>query len=128
MKMKIEHIGLFVQDLEAMCQFYEYYFGAVAGEKYHNLKTGFQSYFMSFADGARLEIGTKENLVTAEKSEHLGYVHLAFSVGSKEKVDQLTAQLSVDGFTVKSGPRTTGDGYYESVVLDPEGNEIELTI
>jgi lactoylglutathione lyase len=126
--MKIEHIGLFVQDLEATKSFYEHYFSAVAGEKYHNSKTTFQSYFLSFQDGARLEIATKENLSDIEKSTRTGFVHLAFSLGSKEHVDELTARLSADHFTVKSGPRTTGDGYYESVVLDPEGNELELTI
>lgn len=125
--MKIEHIGLFVRDLELMRAFYEKYFGARAGQKYHNPKTTFQSYFLTFSDGARLEIGTKENLSEAKKTD-FGYRHLAFSTGSKEKVDQLTQRLAKDGFEVLSGPRTTGDGYYESVVLDPEANEIEITV
>ncbi|MFC4653002.1 VOC family protein [Lactococcus nasutitermitis] len=128
--MKIEHIGLFVQDLENMKIFYEHYFGAVAGEKYHNPKTSFQSYFLSFTDGARLEIGTREDLTALSKNSptHFGYAHLAISLGSAEKVDALTQQFRKDDFTVKSGPRTTGDGYYEAVIIDPEGNEIELTI
>ncbi|MCL2112397.1 VOC family protein [Lactococcus protaetiae] len=127
--MKIEHIGLMVQDLEQMRQFYEHYFEASAGEKYHNPKTTFQSYFLSFADGARLEIGTKENSVSPLRNTvSTGYAHLAISVGSKERVNQLVQQFQTDGFTIKSGPRTTGDGYYEAVVLDPEKNEIEITI
>lgn len=127
--MKIEHIGLMVQDLEKMRQFYEHYFEASAGEKYHNPKTTFQSYFLSFADGARLEIGTKENSVSTDRNTvSTGYAHLAISVGSKERVNQLVQQFQTDGFTIKSGPRTTGDGYYEAVVLDPEKNEIEITI
>lgn len=125
--MKIEHVGLFVHDLEAMRQFYEHYFGATAGEKYHNPKTSFQSYFLSFSDGTRLEIATKANLTVSSKVD-FGYLHLAFSVGSQKKVDELTEQFRVAGLTVLSEPRTTGDGYYESVVLDPENNEIELTI
>lgn len=118
-----------VQDLEQMRQFYEHYFEASAGEKYHNPKTTFQSYFLSFADGARLEIGTKENSVSPLRNTvSTGYAHLAISVGSKERVNQLVQQFQTDGFTIKSGPRTTGDGYYEAVVLDPEKNEIEITI
>ena len=126
--MKIEHLGLFVRDLEAMRHFYETHFAAQAGPKYHNPKTTFQSYFLSFSDGARLEIATKEQLQTAPNTATFGYAHLAFSLGSKEKVDQLTQQLQKAGYFVKSGPRTTGDGYYEAVILVPENNEIELTI
>lgn len=127
MSMKIEHIGLFVQDLEKMRQFYEKYFGGVSGAKYHNPKTTFQSYFLTFSDGARLEICAKENLLIRERAD-FGYLHLAFSVESKEKVEQLTEELRADGFKILSEARTTGDGYYESVVLDPEGNQIEITI
>lgn len=121
--MKIEHVGLFVKDLEGMKSFYEKYFGATSGEKYHNPKTTFQSYFLTFDDGARLEICTKNDLSNVTEN-HFGYAHLAFSVGSKEKVDEFAAKFD----SVKSGPRTTGDGYYECVILDPEGNEIEITI
>ena len=92
------------------------------------LPISFQSYFLTFSDGARLEIGTKENLKSDDKSVWTGYAHLAISVGSKEKVDELCQRFLEDGFEVKSGPRTTGDGYYEAVILDPEENEIEITI
>ncbi|MFV0555749.1 MAG: VOC family protein [Lactovum sp.] len=126
--MKIEHMGLFVKDLEKMRKFYEQYFDAKAGEKYHNPKTTFQSYFLSFEDGARLEIGTRQDLKESEKVLLMGYAHLAFSLGSKEKVDKMTQRLKEAGYIVKSGPRITGDGYYESVVEDSEGNDIELTI
>ena len=126
--MKIEHVGLLVQDLEKMRTFYETYFDAQAGKKYHNPKTTFQSYFLSFSDGARLEIATKEQLQTRPTLDNFGYAHLAISVGSKEKVDQLTQRLKTAGFPVQSGPRTTGDGYYEALILDPENNAIEITI
>ncbi|MDR2975831.1 MAG: VOC family protein [Streptococcaceae bacterium] len=127
--MKIEHIGLMVQNLEMMRAFYEKYFSAHAGEKYHNQKTSFQSYFLSFPDGdARLEIGSRDKLTDSGKSDRTGFAHLAVSLGSKKAVDQLTQRLQSDGYTVKSAPRTTGDGYYESVILDPENNEIELTV
>ena len=126
--MKIEHVGLFVKDLEAMRLFYETYFDAVAGKKYHNVETTFQSYFLTFSDGARLEIGTREDLFNVSKKEKLGYAHLAVSVGDCEKVDEMVEQLRADGFTIKSEPRITGDGYYEAVILDPEANEIELTV
>ena len=129
--MRIEHVGLMVEDLEVMRLFYEKYFKAVAGVKYHNPQTTFQSYFLTFSDGTRLEIGTRShlnNLTEAKKENRTGYSHLAFSLASKEAVDDLAAVLRSDGFSVKSGPRTTGDGYYEAVILDPEANEIEITI
>lgn len=125
--MKIDHVGLMVRDLEGMRSFYETYFNAVAGEKYHNPKTTFQSYFLSFADDTRLEIDTKESLSVLTKAD-FGYAHLAIAVGSKETVDAMAARFTKDGFTVKSCPRVTGDGYYEAVLLDPENNEIEITI
>lgn len=128
--MKIEHVGLMVQNLENMRQFYEKYFEAKASEKYHNIKTGFQSYFMTFSDGARLEICTKTRVKPALKKRSVltGYAHLALSVGSKEKVEALVKRCSADGFVITSGPRVTGDGYYEAVIIDPEQNEIEITI
>lgn len=95
---------------------------------YHNKNTGFRSYFLTFADGARLEIMNKSEMDDLPKGiARTGFIHIAFSVGSKEKVDSLTAQLKADGYTVISGPRTTGDGYYESCILDFEGNQIEIT-
>ena len=125
--MKIEHIAMYVRDLEGMKEFYKTYFGAVSNEKYHNPRTGLSTYFLSFSDGTRLELMHRPD-VTEEKKDLLsvGYTHLAFSTGSREGVDSLTQQLAEDGFEVLSGPRTTGDGYYESCILDPEGNQIEI--
>ncbi len=127
--MKIDHIAMYVNDLEAAKQFFERYFDAAANNLYHNEKTGFRSYFLTFGDGVRLEIMNKPNLEdTAKTLQRTGYIHLAFSVGSKEKVDSLTAQLKEDGYEVFSGPRTTGDGYYESCIVAIEGNQIEITV
>ena len=125
--MFIEHIAVYTKDLEAMKTFYETYFGAKANDKYHNPRTGLQTYFLSFEDGSRLELMTRPSLEDGSPSmQHLGYVHLAFCVGNKEEVNRLTDTLAADGYSVISKPRTTGDGYYESCVLDPEGNQIEL--
>lgn len=129
--MKIEHLAVWVADLEKMKKFYQTYFQATAGEKYHNSKKQFESYFLSFASGARLELMRRADIATSKQdlhSESIGLAHVAFSVGSKEKVNLLTEQLRTDGYVVFDGPRTTGDGYYESVVLDPEGNRLEITI
>jgi len=127
--MRIEHVGLFVNDLEKTVEFYETYFEATASEKYHNPVTTFSSRFLSFPDGARLEVGTREDLNKHRTTGYpLGYMHLAFSLGSKEKVDELSEKISAAGYKHLSGPRVTGDGYYESVVCDPEGNQIELTV
>ena len=127
--MKIEHIAMYVNDLEAAKDFFVNYLGAVSNAVYHNAKTDFRSYFLSFGDGARLEIMNKPGLSDDEKNlSRTGYIHIAFSVGSKEKVDTLTQQLKEAGYEVISGPRTTGDGYYESCVIGIEGNQIELTV
>lgn len=127
--MKIEHIALYVNDLECARDFFCCYFGASSTEKYHNKATGFQSYFLSFEDGVRLEIMTKPDLVDAKKSPvRTGFIHLAFSVGSKEAVDSLTARMKAEGYEILSGPRTTGDGYYESCIVGFEGNLIEITV
>lgn len=127
--MRIEHIAIWVKDLEAMRAFYTQYFGAEAGPMYHNPRKQFHSYFLSFSSGARLELMHRPDISPASPSgERLGITHLAMSVGSKEQVDALTRQLHAAGFRVVGVPRTTGDGYYESVVLDPEGNRIEITI
>lgn len=127
--MKIDHAALYVKDLEGAKTFFETYFNAVSNEKYHNKTTGFESYFLSFDDHTRLEIMTKPELREHEKSPvSWGFIHLAFNVGSKEEVDALTARLEAHGYTVISGPRTTGDGYYESCILDAEGNMIEITV
>lgn len=126
--MKIEHVALYVKDLEMAREFYARYFGAKSGERYHNSKTGFQSYFLKFEGGARLELMTAPEVEDLSKAERwTGYSHLAFSVGSRPAVDALTKRLKEDGHPVMSGPRVTGDGYYESCVLDSEGNRIEIT-
>ena len=126
--MKIEHVAMYVNDLEKARDFFVKYFGAKSNEGYHNPKKQFRSYFLSFDGEARLEIMNKADQVDIEKNlAAAGFIHLAFSVGSKEKVDELTAQLKSDGFEVISEPRTTGDGYYESCILDFEGNQIEIT-
>lgn len=127
--MKIEHIAMYVNDLEKAKVFFEKYLGAVSNEGYHNKTTDFRSYFLSFDDGARLEIMNKPNLTDDSKGlQRTGYIHIAFSVGSKDRVDELTAQFKADGFEVVSGPRTTGDGYYESCIVGIEGNQIEITV
>ena len=126
--MRIEHIALYVNYLEAAKEFYCRCFGAKSGESYHNPKTGFQSYFLQFAGGTRLELMTAPELEDAPKAERrTGYSHLAFSVGSRPAVEEWTERLRADGCPVVSGPRVTGDGYYESCILDPEGNRIEIT-
>ena len=127
--MRIEHLAMYVKDLERAKWFFEYYFGAKSNDQYHNQTTDFRSYFLTFDDGARLEIMSKPAVIeSGNKTNSFGYVHLAFSVGSKEKVDQLTDQLKEAGYALVSGPRTTGDGYYESCIVGLEGNLIEITV
>lgn len=126
--MKIEHIAMYLNDLEAGKEFFIKYFNATSNEIYHNKKTNFRSYFLSFDDGARLEIMNKPVMDDLDKPlNRTGLVHIAFQVGSKDKVNELTARLKEDGYEVVSGPRTTGDGYYESCVVAIEGNQIEIT-
>ncbi|UFH54508.1 VOC family protein [Spirosoma sp. KNUC1025] len=130
--MSIEHVAVWVRNLEQMRSFYETYFGATANDKYSNVHKGFSSYFLSFPDGGpRLEImqmpGILENQGEAV-SQWMGFTHIALSVGSEATVDQLTERLRSDGFTIVDGPRRTGDGYYESVALDPERNRVEITV
>ena len=127
--MKLEHIAMYVNNLEATRDFFIKYFNANSNDGYYNSKTQFRSYFLTFEDGARLEIMNKPDLIITEKHlNQLGYIHIAFSVGSKEKVDLLTTRLKEDGYEVISGPRTTGDRYYESCIVGLEGNQIEITI
>ena len=126
--MRIEHAAMYVNDIEAEKEFFTRYFGAAAGEMYHNKNTGFSSYFLSFDGGARLELMTAPELQDMDKPGlRTGFAHLAFSVGSCKEVDALTERLRADGYAVVSGPRVTGAGYYESCVLDAEGNRIEMT-
>lgn len=127
--MRIGHVAMYVSDLEGAKDFFIRYFDAVSNALYHNPKTGFRSYFLTFGDGARLEIMNKPDMEDLPKGvARTGYIHIAFSVGSREKVDTMTARLKADGYSVISGPRTTGDGYYESCILDIEGNQIEITV
>lgn len=125
--MKITHVALYTNDLTRIRAFYETYFGGVAGALYHNPKTGLQTYFLSFADGVRLELMTRPQLKPVADGMHIGWAHLAFQAGSRAEVDALTARLQADGYPVVSGPRVTGDGYYESCILDPDGNTVEIT-
>ena len=105
------------------------YLGAKSNDGYHNQKTGFCSYFLTFEDGAHIEImNLPEMADLPKKIVHTGYSHIAFSVESIEKVDALTAELKADGYEVISGPRTTGDGYYESCIVAVEDNQIEITV
>jgi len=129
--MHIEHLAVWAKDLERMKEFYEKYFDATSNSLYVNQKKQFKSYFLTFESGARLELMQRPDIQTIEKSngeEFYGYAHLAISVGSEEKVNRLTKTLKNDGYLILDGPRRTGDGYYESVITDPEGNRIEITI
>lgn len=125
--MHIEHIAMYVNDLEKARDFFIKYFNATSNNLYYNKNTDFKSYFLTFDNGARLEIMNKPNMFDTEKQlTRTGYVHIAFSLGSKEAVDRLTDRLRNDGYDVVSGPRTTGDGYYESCIIGIEGNQIEI--
>lgn len=127
--MRIEHVAMWTEDLERLAAFYASYFGASVGERYANPAKGFASRFLGFAGGARLELMQTETLAPLRLpagAQRLGLTHLAVTVGDERDVDALTERLRADGHTVVDGPRRTGDGYYESVVLDPDGNRIEL--
>ena len=127
--MRIEHIAMYVNDLQKAKEFFEKYFNAISNEGYHNKITDFRSYFLSFDDGARLEIMNKPQMMDDEKGiNRTGFVHIAFSLGSKDEVDALTEKMRNDGYNIISGPRTTGDGYYESCIIGIEGNQIEITV
>jgi len=127
--MRIEHVAIWTTDLARCKNFYASYFGATAGPIYRNPAKGFESCFLRFSDGARLEAMTTTSLPLVELApgaQRLGLTHLAISVGSERLVDDLTQRLRNDGIAVVDGPRCTGDGYYESVIIDPDGNRIEI--
>ena len=126
--MKIEHIAIYYKELEKAKSFFSEYFGAAAGELYLNEKTGFSSYFLTFENSSRLEIMNKPNVCEEENRPLGGLHHIAFSAGSREAVDSLTERLRQDGYPIVGEPRVTGDGYYESVISDFEGNLIEITV
>lgn len=129
--MRIEHLAMWTADLDRLTNFYATYFGGIAGPRYVNAKNGFESTFVAFENGARLEL-MKTTLLAPVAIEpgaqRMGLTHLAMSVGSPQRVDELTQRLKADGFDVLDGPRWTGDGYYESVALDPDGNRVEITV
>lgn len=129
--MKIEHLAIWTFDLERLKTFYQKYFAAEAGDKYHNANKDFESYFLSFGNGCRLEIMKKPGIHKSPNNiieEYSGLIHFAIAVGSRNAVDDLTNQIRSDGYTIIGEPRTTGDGYYESAILDPDGNRIEITV
>ncbi|KFZ26597.1 MAG: glyoxalase I [Candidatus Izimaplasma bacterium HR2] len=127
---KIEHISLWVKDLEKMRTFYSKYFNTKSSDKYVNKNKQFSSYFLNFEGGSRIEIMEMPHIFDVEEisRKYYGYCHLAISVGSRNKVIELTELIRKEGYRVTGEPRETGDGYFESVILDPEGNRIEITI
>ena len=130
--MKVDHIGIYAEDINRIANFYTKYFkGTLSQPAYHNPKKNFTSHFISFESGAKLEIMHQPNIPTVKrepKDQFIGFIHISFSVGSKENVNKLAAQLKEDGYEIIDGPRTTGDGFYEACVLDPENNRVEFTI
>jgi lactoylglutathione lyase len=126
MNARLEHVGIWVQNIDTVAAFYVKYFGAVVGELYENPRKGFRSRFVAFGAGARLEIMTRGDVTERAPTEQLGIAHVALCIGDEAAVDALAARLIRDGLTPDSGPRRTGDGYYECVVRDPEGNRIEI--
>jgi lactoylglutathione lyase len=126
---RIEHIALWTTDIERCKAFYASYFGATPGAHYRNAAKGFESCFLSLADGARIEFmktTTLDPVAIGPGAQRMGLTHFAVSLGSSPLVDALTKRLRDDGYQVLDGPRRTGDGYYESVVLDPDGNRVEI--
>lgn len=126
MSARIEHVALWVRDIERVAEFYARHFGARIGTRYENPRKGFQSRFLEFGAGARLEVMARTGIDAHAAGEALGFAHVAIAVGDEAAVDALAARLRAAGVTVVDGPRRTGDGYYECVVLDPEGNRVEV--
>ena len=127
--MRIHHTALHCKDLESMRQFFIDYFCAVSNDQYHNPRTGLRTYILSFPDGPeQLELMQRPDTADTDPSKpNIGFIHLSFSLGSKQAVDDKTIELRNSGYKIVSGPRTTGDGYYETAVLGPEGIQLELT-
>ena len=126
--MKINHIAVWVRDIEKVCEFYQKYLGGNIQPEYHNPSKGFKSRFITFEENTRIEVMHRTDIESSISYPHFGWCHIAISLGSKEMVDKMTARMESNGITIVGKPRTTGDGYYESVVQDPEGNFVELTI
>ena len=129
--MHIEHIAIWTHDLERLRRFYETYFAGQANARYVNPRKQFESYFLTFASGARLELMQMPSVPASKNDierQFMGYIHLAFAAGSREAVNAVTERLRRDGYLILDGPRTTGDGYYESTALDPDGNRLEITV
>jgi lactoylglutathione lyase len=124
---RLEHVALWVRDVERVAAFYAQYFDARVGDRYENPRKGFQSRFLAFASGARLEVMARTDIDARGTGEALGFAHVAIAIGDESAIDALAARFRADGVPVLDGPRRTGDGYYECVVLDPEGNRVEVT-
>lgn len=122
----IDHVALYVSDLEEVCAFYTTFFDASLDEGYHNPRTGLRTHFLTFDDGARLEVMTRPGHDVAPDAMRRGFIHVAFSMGSRDAVDALVRRFEQAGVPLVDGPRVTGDGYYEAVVHDPEGNAVEV--
>ncbi len=131
MSARLEHVALWVRDIDAVAEFYARWFGARVGGRYENPRKGFASRFLEFAGGARLEVMTRTDIAAATaapvRGEQLGFAHVAIAVGGEAEVDALAAKFGAAGVALLDGPRRTGDGYYECVVCDPEGNRVEVT-
>jgi lactoylglutathione lyase len=123
---RIEHVGLWVRDIDVVAAFYARYFGACIGDRYQNPRKGFASRFLAFGDGARLELMTRVDVTESASGERLGLAHVAIEVAGEAAVDALAVELRAAGVPILDGPRRTGDGYYECVVRDPEGNRVEI--
>jgi lactoylglutathione lyase len=124
--MHIDHIAIWTCDLERLRDFYTRYFDCKASDRYHNPQMCFASYFLSFDSGARIEIMQRSDIQDWPKEPRTGLAHFAILVGSREEVDRMTSWLEQDGIKIASYPRVTCDGYYESVILDPDNNKVEL--
>lgn len=127
-RVRIDHVAVWVRDLEAMRAFYTEALGGASSERYQNPVTGFKSYFVSLGEGARLELMYRPGLLPSPADAAAGYAHIALALGSRDAVDGAVAALRRRGVPIDAESRVTGDGYYEAVILDPERNRVELTV